>query len=529
MISTAIKISSIAAMMAWLCWSCQPQPQPEEETAPERPNIVFIMTDDHAKNAMSIYGSELIQTPNLDRIGREGITFNRSFVTNSICGPSRAVFLTGKYSHINGFKDNSDRFDGDQMTYPKILQENGYYTAVVGKWHLKSVPQGFDYWNVLIGQGDYYNPRMVTAHDTTTHTGYTTTMITDIALETLENRIPQDKPFCLMIHHKAPHRNWMPDSVHLALGEKEYPLPETFYDKFENRPAGAEQDQKISGMFMTSDMKLHLDPSQETGTGGAPQRYDATVDWDRMYSRLTPQQKAFWDDYYGPINEEFKQNPPQGNALTEWKYQRYMNDYLKCIMSVDDNVGRVLDYLEAEGLMDNTLIVYTSDQGFYLGEHGMYDKRFMYEESFGMPLVMRYPPLIEAGSTSDQLVLNLDIAPTFMEFLGIETNEPWQGRSLVPLLAGEEILDWRTAVYYHYYEYPHGWHKVKRHYGIRTPRYKLIHFYHDIDHWELYDLEQDPQEVNNIYEEAGELLIQDLKSKLFDLQQQYGDSIRNGV
>lgn len=511
------------AVLVILC-ACKQSSRTEQDQAPNRPNIVFIMTDDHAKNAMSIYGSRLIKTPNLDRIGREGIVFNRSFVTNSICGPSRAVFLTGKYSHVNGFKDNSDFFDPSQMTYPKILQKNGYYTAVVGKWHLRSVPEGFNYWNVLIDQGEYYNPRMIEMGDTLDYTGYTSTIITDAAIETLQSKRSKGQPFCLMVHHKAPHRNWMPDSAYLALGEQTYPLPENFYDDYQGRPAAAAQDQAISGMFMSGDMKLDPQRVKETGTGGAPANYQAVRNWEQTYNRLTNKQRQVWDQYYRPINDDFFAQNLQGKELTEWKYQRYLNDYLKCIMSVDDNVGRLLDYLESQDLMENTLIVYTSDQGFYLGEHGWYDKRFMYEESFGMPLVMRYPPLIAPGSQNNDLVLNLDFAPTLMDLLQIQTQEPWQGKSLVPLMKGNNPGTFRKGIYYHYYEYPHGWHKVKRHYGIRTQRYKLIHFYNDIDHWELFDLEQDPHEMHNIYESADPKLVAELSRELLSLQNQYGDT-----
>lgn len=515
----------IPVLSLLLLFSCS-QPDSQQEVTPKRPNIVFIMTDDHAKNAMSLYGSELINTPNLDRIGREGMVFNRSYVTNSICGPSRAVFLTGKYSHINGFRDNSDSFDGSQMTYPKILQDHGYYTAVVGKWHLKSKPEGFDYWNVLIGQGDYYNPVLVNMGDTIDYEGYTTSIITDLAIEALDKKVSEDQPFCLMVHHKAPHRNWMPDSVHLALGEQTYPLPENFYDDYENRPAAAQQDQSIKDMFMSFDMKL--EPSTvpvETGSGGAQDNSNIASNWQGLYDRLTNEQKEYWDAYYNPITEDFHNQSLSGKDLVEWKYQRYINDYLKCIMSVDDNVGRLLDKMESKGIMDNTLIVYTSDQGFYLGEHGWYDKRFMYEESFGMPLVMRYPPVIEAGSENNNLVLNLDFAPTVMDLLNIESDEPWQGTSYLPLMKGENKEVHPDGLYYHYYEYPHGWHKVKRHYGVSTSRYKLIHFYNDIDHWELYDLQEDPQEMNNIYESADPELITELKGKLVTLQDQYGDRV----
>jgi len=377
-------------------------PKPEKKKVITRPNILFIMTDDHAKKAMSIYENSLIKTPNLDKIGNEGIVFNHSYVTNSICGPSRAVFLTGKYSHLNGFVDNSSKFDGSQMTYPKILQKHGYYTSVIGKWHLKSIPQGFDYWDVLIGQGEYYNPVMINMGDTIKHTGYATNIITDLAIETLENRIPKDQPFCLMVQHKAPHRNWMPDTIHLS-GEKVYPLPDNFYDKYENRTAAAEQDLSIKNMFMSLDMKLDPERVKETGSGGSPRNFNTAANWKHSRNRMTEQQLEAWDDYYMPISDEFFSKNLSGKELVEWKYQRYMNDYLKCIQSVDDNVGRLLDYLEKKGLLDNTLIVYTSDQGFYLGEHGWYDKRFMYEESFGMPMVMRYPKLIKPGTVNNDL------------------------------------------------------------------------------------------------------------------------------
>ncbi len=519
-----VKMLKGGIALSILLFSCS-KPASDENMTGTRPNILFIMTDDHAKNAMSIYNDRLIRTPNLDRIGEEGIVFNRSFVTNSICGPSRAVFLTGKYSHINGFKDNSSSFDSAQMTYPKILQKNGYYTAVVGKWHLKSVPAGFDYWNVLIGQGHYYNPTFVNMGDTSTIEGYATNVTTDLAIEALENRIPQGQPFCLMVHHKAPHRNWMPDTTHLKLGEQTYTLPDNLFDSYENRIAAAEQDQSIDRMFMSLDMKLDPDRVVETGTGGGPPGFNAVRSWENTYGRLTDAQKKAWDEYYMPISDKFFADPPEGKALVEWKYQRYMNDYLKSIVSVDENVGRLLDYLEEKGMLDNTLVVYTSDQGFYLGEHGWYDKRFMYEESFGMPLVMRYPPAIKPGTVSERLVMNLDFAPTVMEFLNIETNEPWQGRSILPFMKGEEVDDWRKGIYYHYYEYPHGWHKVKRHYGIRTDRYKLIHFYNDIDQWELYDLENDPEEMYNIYDDADPELIVGLKKQLDGLQEQYGDRV----
>ncbi len=465
-----------------------------------RPNILFIMTDDHANRAMSCYGGDLVQTPNMDRIANEGMRFDNSFVTNSICAPSRAVMLTGKYSHLNGLRDNRDEFDGSQQTFVKLLREAGYFTAMVGKWHLKTQPTGFDYWNVLIDQGEYYNPRLIEMGDTARVEGYTTTVVTDIALKTLESRDP-GKPFCLLLHHKAPHRNWMPDAKHLSLFEDEtIPLPATFHDDYATRSAAAnEQDMRIEDMFMSYDMKLMPeDYGKETGTGGGSARYNPERDWQSAYHGMTPDQRAAWDAHYDNMRKAFREEKPEGNALAEWKYQRYIKDYLRCVVSVDENIGRVLDYLDANGLTENTIVVYTSDQGFYLGEHGWFDKRFMYEPSFRMPLVMRYPKAVKPGRVSNQMALNLDFAPTFLDYAGVQIPADMQGRSLRPILENKKAKSWRKSSYYHYYEYPHGWHKVKRHYGIRTNRYKLIHFYNDIDAWELYDLKKDPDELTNL-------------------------------
>lgn len=499
-----VRILSLTVVLA-LSWSCQQENASQEERTSAPPNIIFIMTDDHAVQATSCYGSDLIETPNIDRIAREGIRFDNSFVTNSICAPSRAVLLTGKYSHVNGLRDNRDVFDGSQLTFPKLLQKAGYQTAIVGKWHLKTAPTGFDYWNVLIGQGAYYNPEMVENGDTTTYTGYTTDVITDLALQNLENR-DASKPFCLLYHHKAPHRNWMPNTKHLDLYKDEtIPLPETFWDDYETRSAAAhEQDMRIEDMYMSLDMKLMPEDfgGEDPGTGGN-ENANPINSWLNNLERMTPEQRAAWDAHYDQVRAEYRERRPTGKELIEWKYQRYMKDYLRTVVSVDENIGRVLDYLHEQRLAENTIVVYTSDQGFYLGEHGWYDKRFMYEESLRMPLVMRYPAAVPARQTTDAMVLNLDFAPTLLDYAGVAVPEEMQGRSFRPIAEGKSPGDWREAMYYHYYEYPHGWHDVKKHYGVRTGRYKLIHFYDDIDAWELYDLEKDPNEVNNVIDDAA--------------------------
>ena len=492
---------------------------------PEQPNILFIMSDDHAQQAISSYGSTLIETPNIDRLAREGALFENSFVTNSICAPSRAVLLTGKYSHINGVRDNRDTFDGSQPTFPKLLQQAGYHTAIVGKWHLKTAPTGFDYWNVLIGQGQYYNPRMIEMGDTVQYSGYATTVTTDIALKALKNR-PKDKPFCLLYQHKAPHRNFMPEPQYFsAYSEEDIPLPPTFYDDYKGRPAAEEADMRVADMYMGFDMKLSPKDYEgyPEGSGGNAD-FDVSESWRNTIGGLNDKQRKEWDEFYGPVRREFREKQPRGKALTEWKFQRYIKDYLRCILSVDAQIGRVLNYLDESGLAENTIVVYTSDQGFYLGEHGWYDKRFMYEESLRTPLLVRYPKAIPAGSRIPQMALNLDLAPTLLAFAGAPIPEDMQGRSMKPLLENGKARGWRKALYYHYYEYPHGWHRVRPHYGIRTGRYKLIHFYNEPDYWELYDLEKDPNELNNLYEKPqyGKR-IKKLKRQLEELRVQYGD------
>lgn len=520
--SKGVVFTGIAFIMLLLSVSCD-RAQQQDQT---RPNIIFIMSDDHANKAISAYDSTLIQTPNIDRLAEEGLRFTNANVTNSLCAPSRAVMLTGKYSHINGLRDNRDTFNGDQMNWLKLLQDQGYSTSMIGKWHLKTAPQGFDYWDILVGQGPYYNPRFIQNGDTTQSEGYTTDIIMDKALQQLKTR-NESEPFAMLIHNKAPHRNWMPDSAHMDMfNDRDIPLPETYFDDYSTRSAAArEQDLEIQDMFLSHDLKLQPRYfEEETGTGGGPENFDAVPIWEGVYDNLTPRQQKIWDAHYDSVGQSFQQENLKGEALARWKYQRYMKDYLRTIASIDDNVGRLLDYLDEAGLTENTIVVYTSDQGFFLGEHGWYDKRFMYEPSIQTPLIIRYPKEIEAGSTSDELVMNLDFAPTFVDEAGLPVPDEMQGRSLSPIFDGT-AADWRKSLYYHYYEYPHGWHSVKKHYGIKTGRYKLIHFYDDIDAWELYDLENDPQEVNNLYgDPAYKSLSDSLKNELKQLQIQYRDT-----
>jgi arylsulfatase A-like enzyme len=515
------------AILALGTISCtQPRPPASHVRAPgaQGPNILFIMSDDHALAAIGAYGSELIETPNIDRIASEGIRFTNSFVTNSICAPSRAVLLTGKYSHLNGLRDNRDTFDGSQPTFPKLLQAAGYQTALVGKWHLKSEPTGFDDWRILAGQGQYYNPDLNVNGVENQLAGYVTDLITEQALDFLEHR-DRSRPFALLYQHKAPHRNWMPAIRHLGLfADRDLPVPETFRDDYEGRPAAAGQDMRVADLWLTLDLKIHPEYFDVDNASGGREDWDPTESWRSSYERLTDEQRAAWDAYYQPINEAFRHDPPTGEALDEWKLRRYLEDYLGTVAALDENIGRVLDYLDANGLAENTIVVYTSDQGFYLGEHGWYDKRFMYEESLRMPLLMRYPARLESGQTVDELVLNLDFAPTLLDFAGVPIPDDLQGRSLRPLVDGSPSPDWRDAIYYRYYEFPHGWHSVRPHYGVRTDRYKLIHFEGDMDHWELFDLESDRHELHNLYGAEEYAAVQlELHKKLEELRRKLKD------
>lgn len=499
--------------------------------AQQRPNIIVIMTDDHAKNAVSIYGSKINSTPNIDRIGKEGVVFTNAFVTNSICGPSRAVQLTGKYSHLNGVKDHSDtHFNGEQWTYPKALQKAGYFTALVGKWHLGSFPTGFDFINAMVGQGEYYNPRFIQSNgDTVRMTGYTTELITDIALKVIDS--VSDKPFCILLNQKAPHRNWMPDAKYFSLYDSiDVPIPDNFFDDYNSRSRAAkEQDLEVRNMYLSYDLKLFLEEgAEETGTGGSLRFMKLAQEaWSRDINRMTREQREAWKTYYKPISDAFYKNKPEGRKLEEWKYQRYIKDYIRCIASVDDNIGRLMEHLRTKGILDNTMIIYTSDQGFFLGEHGWYDKRFMYEESIGIPFLVRYPKMFSEGTIKNEIILNLDIAPTLLSIAGVPVPEELQGRSVTELFSKDLKSPWRTSMYYHYFEYPHGWHKVKRHYGIRTNRFKLIHFYNDTDEWELYDLQNDKSEMNSIFAvPANRDIVKQLKNELYGLKAFYKDTVK---
>lgn len=463
----------------------------------KQPNIIFMMTDDHTTQAMTCYGGTLLQTPNLDRIANEGIRFDHCYVTNALSGPSRACILTGKFSHENGFRDNASVFDGSQQTFPKLLQKAGYQTAMIGKWHLISKPEGFDYWSILTGdheQGHYYQPEFNENGKIITEKGYVTDIVTDKTICFLENR-DKSKPFCIMYHQKAPHRNWMPAQRHLGkFNDVFFKEPVNLFDNYETRSrAASEQDMNIENTMKERwDLKIAT-PEELRDTTLKDKFYEA-------YHRMTPEEQKHWDEAYAPRIKEFRENKLTGKELVRWKYQQYMRDYLATTLAVDDNVGRLLKYLEDIGELDNTIIVYTSDQGFFLGEHGWFDKRFMYEECQRMPLLVRYPKLIQAGSKSDALCMNVDFAPTLLDLAGVRVPGDMQGKSLLSVLKnkGETPENWRKAVYYHYYEYP-AEHSVKRHYGIRTRDFKLIHFYNDIDEWELYDLQNDPLEMNNVY------------------------------
>lgn len=457
--------------------------------ASKQPNILFLFTDDHAYQAISAYGSKLLETPNLDRIAREGMRFDACLVPNSICAPSRAVILTGKYSHMNGIIDNRTAFDGSQQTFPKLLQKAGYQTALFGKWHLQSDPTGFDAWEVLPGQGNYYNPDFLTPQGRKRREGYATDVITDTGLNWLSNR-DKTRPFLLMCQHKAPHRNWMPGPAHINdFEDKVFPEPPTLFDDYSGRAKPASQQAMEIGKDMTlgADLKVHPSPDVKPGD---------LKGYMAEYGRMTEAQRRIWDAVYKRRVEEYNRTRPTGRELTKWKYQQYMKDYLRCVASVDDNVGRMLQYLDAEGIADNTLVVYASDQGFYLGEHGWFDKRWIYEESIRTPCLARWPGVTKPGSASNLMVSNLDFAETFLDAAGVRVPSDMQGRSLLPVLRGEKPADWRKSFYYHYYEQPiHG---VARHRGVRTERYTLVEFY-ETNEWELFDREADPREMKSVY------------------------------
>lgn len=481
----------------------------------KKPNIVLIMSDDHAYQAISAYQSKLISTPNIDRIGKEGVIMNKAWVTNSVCSPSRAVLLTGKYSHLNGMKDNGTFFNGKQQTLPKILQQNGYKTAVIGKWHLFSEPTGFDYWNILPDQGNYYSPKFIKMGKDTVYNGYVTDLITDLSIDWVEKN--KETPFCLFLFHKAPHRNWMPPLKYLGKFDgRKYPLPSNFYDDYKDRLGLQRQQVTVANhLDIRYDSKIPCDTCPVTKVNDW-----APAEYQREIERLTPQERKIWDAHYEKKYAEFRKIKTSDERI-RFQFQRYIEDYLSCVQAVDDNVGRMLDYLKAQHLDSNTIVMYVSDQGFYLGEHGLYDKRFMYEESFRTPMLIKYPTGIAKNLRINSFVLNLDIAPTLLDLAGITVPPDMQGRSMKKLLKGEEDKEWRKEIYYHYYEQSFG---LTPHYGIRTERYKLIHFYGPVGSWELYDLKKDPNEMKNLYSDKNYAkTVEELKVRLQALKEYYKD------
>lgn len=488
---------------------------PAQTRRPPRPNIIYIMTDDHAAHAISAYGSRVNKTPHLDRLAHEGALLTNVFATNSICTPSRAAILTGQYSHINGVT-MFNRFDSSRMTVARLLQNGGYHTGMVGKWHLGSDPVGFDHWNILPGQGAYFDPVFYTASSEKKYSGgYATDVITDLAVDFLKNR-PKGKPFFLMMHHKAPHRPWDPakaQAEHFA--SKHIPEPVTFWDSYETRTdALHENEQRVAADLNNRDLKLKPPPGlsePELAKWFAAKPASVTITRDGKEVTLT------------------------GEALVRWKYQRYMQDYLAAVQSVDDSVGQVLAYLDKAGLARNTMVVYTSDQGFFLGDHGMFDKRFMYEESIRMPFLVRWPARIKPATKSDAIALNVDFAPTFLDLAGLPRSVEMQGRSILPLLERRTPADWRKSMYYRYYHDP-GHHNTRAHYGVRTQTHKLIYFWKK-NQWELFDLINDPYELHNLYGEPGQgeltdslkAELQRLKRELRDDDQFANEQLPNGV
>ena len=493
--------------------------------AENRPNIVFIFTDDHAPHAIGAYDGwlkEVNPTPNIDQLAAQGMLFTNSFCTNSICGPSRAVIQTGKHSHKNGFRNNGDKFNWAQQTFPKLLQSAGYETAIYGKSHLAGRPQGYDKWVVLPGQGLYYNPDFLTPEGKVTIEGYCTDIVTDMGVEYLKEGRDKDKPFLLMVQHKAPHRCWMPAPRHLNLYDDiTIPEPATLFDDYkDNAPPARFQELEIDRhMDPHYDLFLDLVPTEKPEA--IQQRQDRSA-WVNL-QRFTPEQLKVWRDAWEPKDQAFHEANLSGEDLVRWKFQRYAKNYLRCVKGVDESVGRIMETLKEEGLAENTVVVYCSDQGFYVGDHGWYDKRWMYDESMKMPFVIKWPDVIKPGSVDEHLIQNIDYAATFLEMAATEVPEDIQGESLVPLLKGEAEADWRTSLYYHYYEFP-SVHMVPRHYGIRTERFKLMHFYEFGEEWEFYDLEKDPDELKNLYGKPRYAkLIEQHKMELKDLQQEYED------
>ena len=474
-----------------------------------KPNVVFIFSDDHATQAISAYGSKINRTPNIDRIAREGAIFRNNFCANSICGPSRATILTGKHSHKNGFMRNGNRFDPEQTTFPKLLRKVDYRTAVFGKWHLGTEPTGFDEWMVYPGQGSYYRPDYRTPEGKKTIPGYSVEVTTNLALDFLKKQ-KKDRPFLLMCQYKAPHRNWMPGPKYLTkYDDVSIPEPDTLFDNYSKRASVLGKHK----MGIDAHMSFFYDLKVE---GHEDKRYAKYM--NSFLGRMSKEQRKAWDAAYGPKNEAFLKSNLQSKELVRWKYQRYVKDYLRCVAAVDDGVGRILESLDKLGLSENSIVIYASDQGFYLGEHGWYDKRWIYEESLKMPLVMRWPGKIKAGTQIIRLTQNIDFAPFFLEAAGTIIPKEMQGRSLLPLLQNQEA-EWRKDIYYHYYEA--GGHGVPAHYGIRGERYKLVHFPRSAE-WNLIDLQEDPREMRSEHENPKyENTLREMKARLASLRRKY--------
>lgn len=555
---------SLLSFAALSCIAATAQAQQKAAAATQRPNIVYIMCDDHAFQCISAYGSpisKLAPTPNIDRIAERGMRFDRAFVENSLSTPSRACLMTGLYSNQNGQRQLGEGIDTTRTFFTEQLQQAGYQTAVVGKWHMGCDPKGFDYYHIYNDQGQYYNPQY-RGTDTDgkyiVEEGYSTDLTTDHALSFIEHR-DTNKPFCLLLHHKAPHRNWLANTKYFGMYDNvTFPMPETFYDDYETR-GSAVRTQKMS---VTKDMRWEQDfkVPEMLDTANADS-WDSYLSLMNEVNRMNPEQRIAWGKYYFPRNRRLLEARLTGKELDEWKYQNYIRDYMSVIKSVDESVGRVLDYLDSHGLTDNTIIVYTSDQGFYMGEHGWFDKRFMYEESLRTPLLIAYPGHIQPGTVCNKLVQNIDYAPTFLDLAGISKPKELPGRSLTPLFkAGDKVKGWRNSIYYHYYDYP-TYHMVRKHDGVRTDRYKLIHFYgaggldavkenkyqrqpgtrehgcmtyltslgyfepkdSAVNYNELYDLQADPHELNNLYGKPGyEKITKQLQKQLTDYRKSIG-------
>ena len=555
---------SLLSFAALSCIAATAQAQQKAAAATQRPNIVYIMCDDHAFQCISAYGSpisKLAPTPNIDRIAERGMRFDRAFVENSLSTPSRACLMTGLYSNQNGQRQLGEGIDTTRTFFTEQLQQAGYQTAVVGKWHMGCDPKGFDYYHIYNDQGQYYNPQY-RGTDTDgkyiVEEGYSTDLTTDHALSFIEHR-DTNKPFCLLLHHKAPHRNWLANTKYFGMYDNvTFPMPETFYDDYETR-GSAVRTQKMS---VTKDMRWEQDfkVPEMLDTANADS-WDSYLSLMNEVNRMNPEQRIAWGKYYFPRNRRFLEARLTGKELDEWKYQNYIRDYMSVIKSVDESVGRVLDYLDSHGLTDNTIIVYTSDQGFYMGEHGWFDKRFMYEESLRTPLLIAYPGHIQPGTVCNKLVQNIDYAPTFLDLAGVSKPKELPGRSLTPLFkAGDKVKGWRNSIYYHYYDYP-TYHMVRKHDGVRTDRYKLIHFYgaggldavkenkyqrqpgtrehgcmtyltslgyfepkdSAVNYNELYDLQADPHELNNLYGKPGyEKITKQLQKQLTDYRKSIG-------